>query len=326
MPPTIRTDRPPTARGPRAIDRRRFLGLCAIAATVAACGSSDDDDAGASAGTLEATSAGTDAASGPALRVGNVEAPSVGQLIHVAFGYAPGGALVCDGTTASVADWPDLAALLGTTFGGDGTATFGLPELSAGEGLRWLIVAEGGPFANGQPAFLGEVRPMVVEPPTGSSLDTTWLPCDGRRLPIRQNEALYALMGTTFGGDGRVDFALPALPPLGGLRWRIARDGHFPGTTCDAVTPAFSKTVPLAAYLGSITHLAYTDDNVTHACGVALCRGQQVPVGQHTELYSLLGTTFGGDPRGDTFGLPTLPVVGAVTPTIVVNGTYPDRY
>ena len=47
--------------GPRAIDRRRFLGLYAIAATVAACGSSDDDDAGASAGTLEATSAGTDA-------------------------------------------------------------------------------------------------------------------------------------------------------------------------------------------------------------------------------------------------------------------------
>jgi len=313
------------------VDRRRFLGLCAMAAAavVAACGDSDDDDAAAGSGTAGATdastSAGTDAGDGPALRVASVDGLSVGQLMHVAFAYAPRGALVCDGTTASVADWPELAALLGTTFGGDGTTTFGLPALPAGEGPRWVIVGEGGPFANGQPAFVGEVRPMVVEPPTGSALDTTWLPCDGRRLPIKQNEALFALMGTTFGGDGRVDFALPELPPLGGLPWRIARDGQFPETTCDAVTPMFPNIVPLGAYLGSIAHLAYTDDMVSRSFGVVMRRRQEPTLSQYTALYSLVGNTYGGDPRGPTFTLPTLPVDGAVTPTIVVNGTFPDR-
>lgn len=38
-----------------------------------------------------------------------------------------------------------------------------------------------------------------------------WLPCDGRQLPISGNEALYALIGLTYGGDGRTNFAIPDL-------------------------------------------------------------------------------------------------------------------
>jgi microcystin-dependent protein len=38
-----------------------------------------------------------------------------------------------------------------------------------------------------------------------------WLPCDGRSLPINQNQALYSLLGTRFGGDGRTNFNLPNL-------------------------------------------------------------------------------------------------------------------
>jgi microcystin-dependent protein len=36
-----------------------------------------------------------------------------------------------------------------------------------------------------------------------------WAFCDGQLLPINQNQALYSLLGTTYGGDGRTDFALP---------------------------------------------------------------------------------------------------------------------
>jgi microcystin-dependent protein len=36
-----------------------------------------------------------------------------------------------------------------------------------------------------------------------------WAMCNGQLLPINQNQALFALLGTTFGGDGRVNFALP---------------------------------------------------------------------------------------------------------------------
>src|SRR5512138_655887 len=38
-----------------------------------------------------------------------------------------------------------------------------------------------------------------------------WALCNGQLLPINQNQALFALMGTTYGGDGRVNFALPNL-------------------------------------------------------------------------------------------------------------------
>lgn len=38
-----------------------------------------------------------------------------------------------------------------------------------------------------------------------------WAFCDGQILPISQNQALYSLVGTTYGGDGRVTFALPDL-------------------------------------------------------------------------------------------------------------------
>jgi microcystin-dependent protein len=54
--------------------------------------------------------------------------------------------------------------------------------------------------------FLSEVRLMsFVFAPKG------WALCNGQLLPINQNQALFALLGTTFGGDGRVNFALPDL-------------------------------------------------------------------------------------------------------------------
>jgi microcystin-dependent protein len=54
--------------------------------------------------------------------------------------------------------------------------------------------------------FLSEIRVMsFVYPPTG------WALCNGQLLPINQNQGLFSLLGTTFGGDGRVNFALPDL-------------------------------------------------------------------------------------------------------------------
>ena len=54
--------------------------------------------------------------------------------------------------------------------------------------------------------FLSEIRLMsFVFAPKG------WALCNGQLLPINQNQALFSLMGTTYGGDGRVNFALPDL-------------------------------------------------------------------------------------------------------------------
>ena len=54
--------------------------------------------------------------------------------------------------------------------------------------------------------FLGEIRVVSFQfAPRG------WASCDGALLPIAQNQALFALLGTTWGGDGRVTFRLPNL-------------------------------------------------------------------------------------------------------------------
>lgn len=54
--------------------------------------------------------------------------------------------------------------------------------------------------------YLSEIRLMsFVFAPKG------WALCNGQLLPINQNQGLFSLLGTTFGGDGRVNFALPDL-------------------------------------------------------------------------------------------------------------------
>jgi microcystin-dependent protein len=54
--------------------------------------------------------------------------------------------------------------------------------------------------------FLSEIRIMSFNfAPRG------WALCNGQLLPINQNQALFSLLGTTYGGDGRVNFALPDL-------------------------------------------------------------------------------------------------------------------
>lgn len=54
--------------------------------------------------------------------------------------------------------------------------------------------------------FLGEIRLLPYNfAPKG------WAFCSGQLLPINQNQALFSLLGTTYGGDGRTTFALPDL-------------------------------------------------------------------------------------------------------------------
>lgn len=54
--------------------------------------------------------------------------------------------------------------------------------------------------------FLSEIRLFSFNfPPKG------WAQCNGQLLPINQNQALFALLGTTYGGNGQTNFALPNL-------------------------------------------------------------------------------------------------------------------
>jgi microcystin-dependent protein len=54
--------------------------------------------------------------------------------------------------------------------------------------------------------FLGEIKIVSFNfPPKG------WTVCNGQLLPINQNQALFSILGTTYGGDGRTTFGLPNL-------------------------------------------------------------------------------------------------------------------
>lgn len=55
--------------------------------------------------------------------------PFVGQIITVGFNFAPNGWLRCDGSLVPISQYDVLFQLLGTTYGGDGQTTFGLPNL-----------------------------------------------------------------------------------------------------------------------------------------------------------------------------------------------------
>lgn len=71
--------------------------------------------------------------------------------------------------------------------------------------------------------FISEIKIVSFNfPPRG------WALCNGQLLPINQNQALFSLLGTTYGGDGRVNFALPE------LRGRVpihVSSGHALGQT-----------------------------------------------------------------------------------------------
>lgn len=54
--------------------------------------------------------------------------------------------------------------------------------------------------------FLGEVRIFA-----GSRVPEGWHACDGTLLSVADNEALYSLLGTRYGGDGKLEFGLPNL-------------------------------------------------------------------------------------------------------------------
>ncbi len=81
-----------------------------------------------------------------------------------------------------------------------------------------------------------------------------WALCNGQLLPINQNQALFALLGTTFGGDGSVNFALPNLQGRTPLH---DGDGLVLGTAGGAESITLS-----AAELPAHTHTLYATADV----------------------------------------------------------------
>jgi microcystin-dependent protein len=201
------------------------------------------------------------------------------------------------------------------------------------------------PSARAQEQFLGEIRWVAFDfAPVG------WAQCQGQILPINQNQALFALLGTTFGGDGKSTFALPD------LRSRVAvGDGQGTGLSSyvigqtggqESVTLSIAQLAPHAHPLSAHTHpippLAVSLP-ATSAAGTTTSPAGNLPATTHQKDYHpgpantqlaagattaaastgsaapTVGTTGGGQP------VPTVMPYQALHCIIALTGIFPSR-
>jgi microcystin-dependent protein len=219
--------------------------------------------------------------------------PYLGAAGLFAFGFAPRGYALADGRLLPIAENTALFSLLGTTYGGNGQTTFALPDLRG----RTALSEGNGPGLT--PRTLGESLGVEAQ-----SLLIGQLPSHDHTLP-----GAAATTGDT-GGNLPVNAMQPSLT----LNYIIALEGIFPSRN-DPAAGAPTDIGPLVAgaepFLGEIELFA---GNFAPR-GWALAQGQILPIDQNTALFSLLGTTYGGDGQ-TTFALPDLrgrTIIGAGT-------------
>jgi microcystin-dependent protein len=162
--------------------------------------------------------------------------------------------------------------------------------------------------------FLAEIRIMSFAfAPKG------WALCDGQVLPINQNQALFALLGTTYGGDERVTFALPDLRARTPVH---VGNGHALGQKAGEAAHTLSL-----AELPSHTHVAraVTDKAATPAPNgnmLAATKGLSAyaaPANLTALAPSSIANTGGGQPHSNVQPFLTLNFC------IALQGIFPSR-
>lgn len=145
--------------------------------------------------------------------------------------------------------------------------------------------------------FVGEIRMFGFNfAPQG------WALCNGQTLPINQNQALFSLLGTTYGGDGTTTFALPD------LQSRVAvHQGQSPGLSAYGIGQAggAESVTLLPAQMPAHTHSVHASGGPAEAQrpgGRALARASTdiyvaKPDGSTVMNAGMLGDAGGSDPH-----------------------------
>ncbi|MFZ7088823.1 phage tail protein [Curtobacterium sp. RRHDQ10] len=159
--------------------------------------------------------------------------------------------------------------------------------------------------------FLGEIRvASFAFAPRG------WAMCNGQLLPVNQNQALFAILGTQYGGDGRVTFALPDLrgriPVHAGTSAPGARGGEESHVLSSAELPAHSH--PVRASGGAGTATVPTGAYPAVAPGAAYSAAANTPMSA-----SAVSTTGGGQ------GHENRPPFLALNFVIALQGIFPSQ-
>lgn len=165
--------------------------------------------------------------------------------------------------------------------------------------------------------FVAEIRIFPFNfPPTG------WAFCDGQLMPISQNTALFSLLGTVYGGDGKSTFALPDLqgsapmqPGQGqGLSDRFL--GEQSGV--ESITLIVSE-MPVHNH---VVNTSNDDGNNTQPTGRYFGRGNALygpPAALNTMAFQTIGLAGGGLPHNNMQPYLTLNFC------IALQGIFPQR-
>lgn len=169
--------------------------------------------------------------------------------------------------------------------------------------------------------FVAEIRMFA-----GNFAPKGWALCNGQLLPISQNTALFSLLGTTYGGDGRTNFALPNLQgttPLGqgqgnGLSLRVlGESGGEPTVGLNmAEMPSHSHGVSASDAAGGQNPANNVWSKPSHR---GLDAYNSNPGTSPMMSPSALGATGGGQPHNN------LMPYQVVTFIIALQGVFPAR-
>lgn len=169
--------------------------------------------------------------------------PFIGQLMLVCFNYAPQGWMLCDGSLLPISQYQALFSLLGTTFGGNGTTNFGLPDLRgrvpvgatlSGAGTQLTPRKMGEAGGSEAVTLLLPQIPMhthlVVTNDSSEALNTSanhFLGGGGRTAVYADTAGSTTLAPTALSAAGGSQ-AHDNMQPYLGLNWIIAVNGIWP--------------------------------------------------------------------------------------------------
>ena len=146
-----------------------------------------------------------------------------------------------------------------------------------------------------------------------------WSFCDGQLLPINQNQSLFALLGTTYGGDGRTSFGLPDLRGRAPLSPDSNNQGQKSGSETNTLTvaqmPPHNHTVKASS---SAQSASTPESNLLASAGGG--RRPIVPYGEGTNTTAMTATeNTGGQPVNNMQPFLTLNFC------IALQGLFPSR-
>lgn len=175
--------------------------------------------------------------------------------------------------------------------------------------------------------YMGEIKLFAGNfPPKG------WALCNGQLLPINQNQALFSLLGTTYGGNGQTTFALPDLRgrvPVGeGLSIVLGeRQGAETATLTEANLPAHSHTEPVKVSSSTATSNVPTASSSIAAPTITANSITRNSLGFNTAVpnTALSGTATTAAGTVTPTPINTMQPYIAMTYIIALQGIFPSR-